>query len=205
MNENTTNNKVGADVFAALLPGGYTFGAKYNTLLYNSAFCYLGFRAVLATSISVLSFPNRKYKPMYSRWFYSMDVITLGYAVVVAAGGIAGYMKAGSTASLTAGLVFGGIIALGTYFSSAGQQLIGQILVIGAASTLTYVMGKRYMNSGKVFPAGVVTMLSVLILLRFAYYKFLHWFMVNNISWSTLNIQSGEQQVSDIFYCCCAK
>lgn len=102
-----------------------------------------------------------------------MDLITLSYAFAVAAGGIAGYIKAGSTASLTAGLAFGGVVTLGAYLISAGQQLVGEVLVVGTAAALTYVMGKKYMNSGKVFPAGVVTLFSVLILLRFVYTKFL--------------------------------
>ena len=46
------------------------------------------------------------------------DVISAAYAATVAAGGIIGYMKAGSTASLAAGLTFGGILGLGAYMTS---------------------------------------------------------------------------------------
>ena len=102
----------------------------------------------------------------------NMDPFTLGYALAVAAGGIAGYAKAGSVASLAAGLTFGGIAALGGYLVSIDQPF-GHVLVVGTAGVLTFVMGKRYMNSGKIFPAGVVTLLSVLMLARFAYNRFL--------------------------------
>lgn len=101
-----------------------------------------------------------------------MDPFTLGYALAVAAGGIAGYAKAGSVASLAAGLTFGTLAAVGGYLVSINQPL-GHAFVVGTAGTLTFVMGKRYMNSGKIFPAGVVTLLSVLMLARYAYNKFL--------------------------------
>lgn len=102
-----------------------------------------------------------------------MDAITLGYALAVACGGIAGYLKAGSVASLVAGLSFGGLVALGAYLISI-DAAVGHFLVVGAAGVLTFVMGKKFANSGKLFPAGIVTILSILILLRYAYNRFLH-------------------------------
>ena len=101
-----------------------------------------------------------------------MDLLTVAYAVSVAAGGVFGYLKAGSTASLAAGLTFGSIAALGAYLVSTGQTA-GHWLVLGTAGTLTVVMGRRYLNSGKVFPAGVVALLSVLILGRYAFKRFI--------------------------------
>lgn len=102
-----------------------------------------------------------------------MDTIALCYGLAIAAGGIAGYLKAGSVASLAAGLAFGGLVVLGAYLVSAGQATVGHVLIFGTAVILTGVMGRRFMNSGKVFPAGVVTILSVLIVLRYAYNRFL--------------------------------
>lgn len=101
-----------------------------------------------------------------------MDPFILAYALAVAAGGIAGYAKAGSIASLAAGLTFGGIAGLGGYMVSNNQPF-GHYLVVGTAGVLTFVMGKRYMNSGKIMPAGIVTILSILMLGRAAYNKFL--------------------------------
>lgn len=97
-----------------------------------------------------------------------MDVPTVVYGLCVAAGGIAGYAKAGSTASLAAGLGFGGLALLGAYLISQDQP-IGHWLVVGTAGTLTAVMGRRFMNSGKIMPAGVVAMLSAAMLGRYAY------------------------------------
>lgn len=101
-----------------------------------------------------------------------MDIIALSYAAAIAAGGIAGYLKAGSTASLAAGLTFGGLVALGAYLVSVDQPF-GHYLIVGTSGVLTIVMGKRFANSGKMFPAGVVTILSVAMLCRYAYNKFL--------------------------------
>lgn len=46
------------------------------------------------------------------------DVISAGYAALVAAGGIIGYLKAGSVPSLVAGLAFGSVLGVGTYMTS---------------------------------------------------------------------------------------
>ncbi|XP_067932847.1 transmembrane protein 14C-like [Watersipora subatra] len=102
-----------------------------------------------------------------------MDVIHLLYGSLVAAGGVFGYAKSGSTASLTAGLISGGLITLGTYLASTGKDTLGQALVAFTALGLTFAMGKRYMNSHKMMPAGIVTIISVLILLRMIYEQFL--------------------------------
>lgn len=46
------------------------------------------------------------------------DVISAGYAALVATGGIIGYVKAGSIPSLAAGLTFGSILGVGAYMTS---------------------------------------------------------------------------------------
>ncbi|KAF6022713.1 hypothetical protein EB796_018989 [Bugula neritina] len=125
-----------------------------------------------------------------------MDKLHVAYALAIAAGGLAGYIKAGSIPSLAAGVSFGVVVLVGTYLVSI-QQPLGQILVIGTAVALTFVMGKRFMNSGKVMPAGVVTLLSVLVLLRFAYVK-----LVSSTSSSlSSNLSSQNQNESSVHIC----
>uniref|UniRef100_A0A8C2XN70 Transmembrane protein 14C n=1 Tax=Cyclopterus lumpus TaxID=8103 RepID=A0A8C2XN70_CYCLU len=45
----------------------------------------------------------------------SADWVGYGYAALIASGGVIGYVKAGSTPSLAAGLLFGGLAGFGAY------------------------------------------------------------------------------------------
>lgn len=47
-----------------------------------------------------------------------VDIISATYATLVAAGGIVGYVKAGSIPSLAAGLAFGSVLGIGAYMTS---------------------------------------------------------------------------------------
>lgn len=47
------------------------------------------------------------------------DLITATYAIIVASGGIMGYVKAQSIPSLAAGLTFGCLLATGSYLEGA--------------------------------------------------------------------------------------
>ncbi|XP_030757060.1 transmembrane protein 14C [Sitophilus oryzae] len=90
----------------------------------------------------------------------TVDIFGYIYASAVAAGGIAGYAKAGSIPSLAAGLVFGSTLAFGAYQLS--QDSSNYALQLGASSVLGGLMGYRFYNSRKIMPAGVVALLSVL-------------------------------------------
>ena len=96
----------------------------------------------------------------------TIDFIGFAYAAAVAAGGIAGYAKAGSIPSLGAGLLFGGVISYGAYQSS--QTPSSCAVILGTSALLTGVMGMRYYNSGKMMPAGVVAALSFAMVMRYA-------------------------------------
>lgn len=71
---------------------------------------------------------------------------------------------AGSLPSLAAGLLFGTALIYGAVEASRDPPSFSTQLA--ATSILTGVMGYRFYNSGKIMPAGVVTLLSVAMLMR---------------------------------------
>ncbi|KAM7275144.1 hypothetical protein ACFE04_017010 [Oxalis oulophora] len=107
--------------------------------------------------------------------------LTIGFAAIVGLGGVMGYMKTGSKMSLTAG----GVSAAALYFvftqlpvhpvlaSSIGLE--GFSLLHGSncfvvtfdfkavSTVLLGVMGSRFKKSGKIFPAGVVSLTSLIM------------------------------------------
>ncbi|XP_076319101.1 transmembrane protein 14C-like [Tachypleus tridentatus] len=94
-----------------------------------------------------------------------VDYVSLGYAAAVAVGGIIGYVKAGSVPSLAAGLAFGGLMGYGVYQTS--QDPNNYLLSLVTSGVLGGVMGARYYRSGKFMPAGLITVLSFAMVLRF--------------------------------------
>uniref|UniRef100_A0A7E4VG82 Transmembrane protein 14C n=1 Tax=Panagrellus redivivus TaxID=6233 RepID=A0A7E4VG82_PANRE len=88
-----------------------------------------------------------------------VEVIGFVYAALVAAGGIVGYLKAGSIPSLAAGVGSGLIAGFGAYTGNYH-------LLFGISLLLAGLMTYRFANSGKFMPAGLVAILSFLMLLR---------------------------------------
>ena len=93
------------------------------------------------------------------------DIIGFAYALTVAAGGIVGFVKKGSIMSGLMGLAFGATAGYGAYQTS--QNPGNYALSLGVAATLTGVMGYRFINSGKIMPAGVVAALSLMMVVRY--------------------------------------
>ncbi|XP_031632446.1 transmembrane protein 14 homolog [Contarinia nasturtii] len=93
-----------------------------------------------------------------------VDLISYLYAATVAAGGIAGYVKAGSIPSLSAGLAFGAILGYGAHLNS--QSPPKPLFQLGASLTLAGIMYMRYAKSGKIMPAGVICLLSAASFVR---------------------------------------
>ncbi|KAG8195273.1 hypothetical protein JTE90_028424 [Oedothorax gibbosus] len=96
-----------------------------------------------------------------------LDIISCCYALSVAAGGVIGFVKAGSTSSLIAGITFGGILAYGAYLTSLDESNF--VLSFVTTSTLGALMLVRFYVSGKFMPAGFICGLSGLMLIRFVY------------------------------------
>lgn len=85
--------------------------------------------------------------------------LTLGYAALVGVGGIMGYIKSGSQKSLAAG----GLSALLLYYVHTQLPIrpaFASALGLGLSAALLAVMGSRFRKSGKIFPAGVVSLVS---------------------------------------------
>jgi uncharacterized membrane protein (UPF0136 family) len=78
-----------------------------------------------------------------------------GVGGLVFAGGLMGFVKKGSKASLMAGSTFGGLLMLSAYLISKKSSK-GNVLGSGVAGMLTYAMGKKFMRSGKFMPAGLI-------------------------------------------------
>eukprot|EP00242_Pyramimonas_sp_CCMP2087_P006062 CAMPEP_0198196820 /NCGR_PEP_ID=MMETSP1445-20131203/269_1 /TAXON_ID=36898 /ORGANISM="Pyramimonas sp., Strain CCMP2087" /LENGTH=120 /DNA_ID=CAMNT_0043865815 /DNA_START=325 /DNA_END=687 /DNA_ORIENTATION=+ len=100
--------------------------------------------------------------------------LTIPYGFFVLLGGFMGFVMAGSTKSLMMGGGSGAIImALGflsmnrwkSGLSSAPVTAVTTVL----ASGLTFMMGKRYLASGAIFPSGVVAGMSAFMVLYYFY------------------------------------
>jgi len=97
-------------------------------------------------------------------------IIVWVYGALVLAGGVMGYRKAQSTASLTAGLVFG----ISPMVSGAmlwGGRRQEWWVAIGLTEALLIVMGVRYVKTRKFMPAGLMCVLSVAVLVALAVLK----------------------------------
>ncbi|KAM7492697.1 hypothetical protein LguiA_035618 [Lonicera macranthoides] len=99
---------------------------------------------------------------------------TIPYGLVMICGGIIGYAKKGSTASLAGGLGTGLLLILAGYlslnaFHKRKNSYLALILETACAATLTWVMGQRYAQTSKIMPAGVIAGISVLMTLFYIY------------------------------------
>ncbi|URD92622.1 Transmembrane proteins 14C [Musa troglodytarum] len=90
------------------------------------------------------------------------QLLTLGYAALLGAGGVMGFVKGGSQKSLVAGGVSAALLCH-VYTQLPERPLYASSLGLGTSVTLLTVMGSRYKKSGKVFPAGVVSLVSLIM------------------------------------------
>ncbi|KAM1873701.1 hypothetical protein ACFX13_007507 [Malus domestica] len=100
---------------------------------------------------------------------------TIPYGLVLIGGGVFGYFKKGSTASLAGGAGIGFLLTLAGYislkaFEKKKNSYPALILETVCAALLTWVMGQRYLHTFKIMPAGVVAGISV-VMTGFYVYK----------------------------------
>merc|ERR1712098_242504 len=89
------------------------------------------------------------------------------YALLIAGGGVTGYISAGSIMSLVMGLLFGALAGLGAYGCSARseQYLLGLLVSVAMLGRF----GHAFYKSGQMMPHGLVTIASLLMVLRYMY------------------------------------
>lgn len=87
----------------------------------------------------------------------------LAYALLVFLGGIFGYIKAGSTASLIMGVIFA--VALSTSaFAMFNEKSIGFMMASTATSILAAFFLYRFFLSYKFMPSGLMSLCSLIVL-----------------------------------------
>eukprot|EP00090_Calanus_glacialis_P010387 TRINITY_DN1876_c1_g1_i1.p2 TRINITY_DN1876_c1_g1~~TRINITY_DN1876_c1_g1_i1.p2 ORF type:complete len:101 (-),score=27.68 TRINITY_DN1876_c1_g1_i1:151-453(-) len=94
-----------------------------------------------------------------------MDYLGYLYALLIAGGGIMGYIKAGSVMSLAMGMLFGTLAGLGAYRTSINSQQYVLGLVVSLAMFARFA--QSFYQTGKVMPAGVVMVCSLVMVLRY--------------------------------------
>ncbi|RKP34957.1 transmembrane protein 14C-like protein [Dimargaris cristalligena] len=94
-----------------------------------------------------------------------MDYPGFVYSGLIAIGGLVGFLKAGSMASLASGVTFGGLMALAAKRASDNPANVH--LAFGVSIMLLILIGSRFYNSGKFMPAGLVSGLSLIMAIRY--------------------------------------
>ncbi|WRT64879.1 uncharacterized protein IL334_001815 [Kwoniella shivajii] len=93
------------------------------------------------------------------------DYIGLVYAALLAVGGLIGGLRRGSKVSLIAGL--GSSLAAAYGADRVSKNSTDVLPALITSSALFLLMGYRYTKSGKFMPAGLVTVLSALVSIRY--------------------------------------
>lgn len=86
------------------------------------------------------------------------------YGLIILIGGLIGHWKAASTASLISGLLFGSIILL-LSFAIARGKLLAQYVALALTFLLDAFFTHRFAKSLHFFPAGMMSLLSLIVLI----------------------------------------
>jgi uncharacterized membrane protein (UPF0136 family) len=91
--------------------------------------------------------------------------IVLIYAILIAVGGLMGYVKAKSAPSLIAGIAAGVILAGSAIAMMKDAYQVGWWIALIVTILLLVRFGTAAMNEFKMMPGGMVIILSVIVLL----------------------------------------
>lgn len=97
----------------------------------------------------------------------AVDFIGFAYSLVIVAGGVMGFVSKGSLSSGLMGVGSGLLAGLAAYRSSQDPRQWG--LSMAVSGFLFILMSARFIQTGKIFPAGVVASLSFLMILKCLY------------------------------------
>jgi len=92
-------------------------------------------------------------------------LIVLIYGVIVALGGVMGFVKAGSQISLIMGLSFG-LLLIGSSVTIFKKKFIGAYIACAVSLILGAMFLFRYCNSHNFFPSAFMAIVSALVLLE---------------------------------------
>ena len=90
----------------------------------------------------------------------TLRIYLFAFGAFTVVGGLIGYAKAKSSASLIAGAVFGGLLVVAGYLTGRGGWA-GPGLGLFLSAMLTGRFSKAFRQSRKVMPAGIMTILGV--------------------------------------------
>lgn len=94
--------------------------------------------------------------------------ITIIYALIVLAGGIMGYIKAHSTASVVMGSIFGLLLLLSA-LGMLGHIYLAAYLAILLTLALDAFFTYRWLLSFKFMPSGLMSIVSLVVLIALTY------------------------------------
>ncbi|KAL1207088.1 Protein FATTY ACID EXPORT 5 [Cardamine amara subsp. amara] len=99
---------------------------------------------------------------------------TFPYGMLLIVGGFIGYMKKGSIVSLAGGAGTGLLVVLAGFislkaFAKKKNSSLAIVLETVIAGFLTFVMGKRFLQTQKIMPAGLVAGISALMTCFYVY------------------------------------
>ena len=83
------------------------------------------------------------------------------FGALTIAGGVMGFAKAGSKASLIAGGISGLLLLVAGYLIGAGNALAGLILGLVLSLALAGQFGPKFLRTRKFMPAGLMAILGV--------------------------------------------
>ncbi|AFY73061.1 small integral membrane protein [Synechococcus sp. PCC 7502] len=87
-------------------------------------------------------------------------IATIAYGVLAIAGGVMGYVKSQSQASLISGIISGALLLVASIVQLSGQDW-GKYLVVAIAAALVVVFIVRLAKTQKFMPAGIMIIAGV--------------------------------------------